>query len=118
MPSRVAPRPFGAAQASPASPRPSLVWDLPTRLFHWMLVAAVLFTLVTGLFAPKPWDGPHMIAGYVVAGLLLFRAVWAFFGAPYSRVASFAFPPRQVIGHFASLLRRPITPATTRAARR
>ena len=103
MPSRAAPRTFGAAQAGPAPLRPSPVWDLPTRLFHWMLVAAVLFALATGLLAPKSWDGPHMIAGYVVTGLLLFRAVWAFFGAPYSRLASFAFPPREVIAHFASL---------------
>jgi cytochrome b len=47
-----------------------------------------------------------MISGYVVAGLLLFRAVWAFFGAPYSRLASFGFPPREALAHFASLLRR------------
>ena len=106
MPSRAATRPFGVARAGPALLRQVLVWDLPTRLFHWILVAAVFFALATGLFAPKSWDGPHMIAGYVVAGLLLFRAVWAFFGARYSRLASFAFPPREVIAHFTSLLRR------------
>ena len=106
MPSRAATRPFGVARAGPALLRQVLVWDLPTRLFHWILVAAVFFALATGLFAPKSWDGPHMIAGYVVAGLLLFRSVWAFFGAPHSRLAGFVFPPREVIAHFASLLRR------------
>src|SRR5262249_25266637 len=87
-------------------PRRMLVWDLPTRLFHWLLVAAVLFALATGLFAPKWWDGRHMMAGYVVAGLLMFRAVWALFGSPYSRLASFTFTPRQMMAHFAGLLRR------------
>jgi cytochrome b len=47
-----------------------------------------------------------MIAGYVVAVLLMFRAVWAFFGPPYSRLASFTFTPRQIMAHFAGLLRR------------
>ena len=74
------PRIAATAPAAPSTGRRVLVWDLPTRLSHWLLVAAVLFALATGLFAPKWWDGPHMIAGYVVAGLLLFRAIWAFLG--------------------------------------
>ncbi len=100
------PRFAATAPAAPSTARRVLVWDLPTRLFHWLLVAAVLFALATGLFAPKWWDGPHMIAGYVVAGLLLFRAIWAFLGSRYSRIASFIYSPRQTINHLASLLRR------------
>jgi cytochrome b len=81
------------------------VWDLPTRLFHWCLVGLVSFALVTGLFAPKWWVGPHMYAGYGIAGLLIFRAVWAFYGSEYSRLASFAYAPRQVISHMRGLLK-------------
>jgi hypothetical protein len=51
------------------------IWDLPTRLFHWLLVIAVVGALAT---APSCWVGRHMFAGCAVAGLLLFRAVWAF----------------------------------------
>ena len=100
------PRFAATAPAAPSSGRRVLVWDLPTRLFHWLLVAAVLFALATGLFAPKWWDGPHMIVGYVVAGLLLFRAIWAFLGSRYSRLASFTYSPRQTFEHLANLLRR------------
>jgi len=100
------PRFAATAPAARSTGRRLLVWDLPTRLFHWLLVAAVLFALATGLFAPKWWDGPHMIAGYVVAGLLLFRAIWAFLGSGYSRIASFTYSPRQTIDHLAGLLRR------------
>jgi cytochrome b len=82
------------------------VWDLPTRLFHWLLVVSVAFCLVTGLAGPTDSVGWHMIAGYVVAGLLLFRGVWAAFGGQYSRLASFPYGPRQAIGHLQDLLRR------------
>jgi cytochrome b len=82
------------------------VWDLPTHLFHWLLVATVLFALTTGLLAPKWWLGRHMIAGYVVAGLLVFRLVWGVHGSQFSRFTNFAYRPRQMLMHFASLLRR------------
>jgi cytochrome b len=89
------------------SVRPRIaVWDLPTRLFHWTLVGAVGFALGSGLLAPKTWDGAHMIAGYVVAALLLFRAVWAFHGSGYSRLNSFRYSARQTLEHLAGLLRR------------
>jgi len=45
------PRFAATAPAAPSTGRRVLVWDLPTRLFHWLLVAAVLFALATGLFA-------------------------------------------------------------------
>jgi cytochrome b len=92
--------PEAAAGACPVK-----VWDLPTRLFHWLLVGAVLFALATGLLAPKWWLGRHVVAGYVVAGLLLFRFVWAVHGSEFSRFASFAYRPRQVLAHLGSLLR-------------
>jgi cytochrome b len=85
--------------------RSVLVWDLPTRLFHWLLFAAVSFALATGLFAPKWWLGRHMFAGYVVGGLLVFRTVWALCGSEHSRVRSFLYGPRQTIEHLRGLLR-------------
>lgn len=78
---------------------PILVWDLPTRLFHWLLVASVIVALLTGLFAPKWWVGRHIWAGYGIAILLFFRAVWAVYGSPYSRLGSFLYSPRQAIQH-------------------
>jgi len=81
------------------------VWDLPTRVFHWLLVAAVFAALGTELFAPPWWLDWHVAAGGVVAGLLLFRLVWAAFGSEYSRLDSFLFRPQQTIGYLRDLLR-------------
>ena len=80
------------------------VWDLPTRLFHWLLVAAVAVGLATGFLAPEAWLGVHMTAGYVVLGLLSFRVIWGFFGSEYSRLASFVYPARRVIEHLRGLV--------------
>jgi cytochrome b len=81
------------------------VWDLPTRLFHWLLVGAVLVALVTELIAPVWWLNWHVAAGYTLAGLLLFRLVWAVFGSEYSRAASFFYRPRQVVDYLRELLK-------------
>ena len=86
------------------APRLVWVWDLPTRLFHWLLVGAVLVALVTELIAPASWLNWHVAAGYTIAALLLFRLVWALFGSEYSRVASFFYRPRQVIDYLRQLL--------------
>ncbi len=68
------------------------IWDLPTRLFHWSLVV-----LVGGnLFLISPRGGwstlVHFLAGFIIAGLLLFRFVWGFIGSPRSRFADFLQP--------------------------
>jgi cytochrome b len=57
------------------------VWDLPTSLFHWLLVGAVLTALATEFIAPAWWLSWHIAAGYTIAALLLFRLVWAVFGS-------------------------------------
>jgi cytochrome b len=81
------------------------VWDLPTRLFHWLLVGAVLVALITELIAPAWWLSWHVAAGYTIAALLLFRLVWGLFGSGYSRLASFSYRPRQVVDYLRQLLK-------------
>jgi cytochrome b len=64
------------------------IWDLPTRLFHWCLVAAM-----AGLFVTGKTGGDAMVwhgrLGYAVLTLLLFRLVWGLVGGRWSRFASF-----------------------------
>lgn len=60
------------------------VWDLPTRVFHWLLAAAVLTSLVTGLVGNE-WMVWHGRSGLLIAGLLAFRMVWGVFGSTYAR---------------------------------
>jgi cytochrome b len=48
-----------------------LVWDVPTRLFHWLLVTATVTAFVTRLIVPQWWLDVHR------AALLIFRFAWA-----------------------------------------
>ena len=80
------------------------VWDLPTRLYHWLQAVLVTAALLTGYFAPKSWFSFHVWLGYAIGGLILFRLVWGFFGSEHSRFASFIFPPRRVVEHVRGLI--------------
>ncbi len=84
---------------------PVVVWDLPLRVFHWLLVATVAFALFTGLVAPHSSLPFHRGAGYAVVALLVFRFVWAAYGSATSRLSSLAFTPAEVVGHFRDLAR-------------
>ncbi len=71
------------------------VWDLPTRIFHWALVAFVIGSVTTGLTggAAMPW---HFRFGYSVLSLLLFRLIWGIVGGRWSRFNSFLYSPATV----------------------
>ncbi len=81
------------------------IWDLPTRLFHWLLVLSVSAALVTGLIAPASWLDVHTYAGYAIVGLIVFRLVWGFFGGQFSRFRSFIYSPGRVIEHLRGVIR-------------
>lgn len=74
------------------------VWDLPTRVFHWALVAAVVTLLVTGNVGGN-WMVWHMRAGYLVGALLLFRLVWGVGGGHWSRFTTFVPSPSRLLAH-------------------
>jgi cytochrome b len=69
------------------------VWDLPTRVFHWALVAFGLISVVTGYIggALIEW---HARSGLAVLALLLFRLVWGLVGGHWSRFGRFLYSPR------------------------
>jgi cytochrome b len=68
------------------------IWDLPTRLFHWLLAASVVALVVTAKVGGNAmvW---HFRLGYVVLALLAFRLVWGLVGGRWSRFASFVPTP-------------------------
>jgi cytochrome b len=74
------------------------VWDLPTRLFHWLLFAAVAAALWTG-WVGGSWIEWHGRLGLVVLGLLTFRIIWGFLGSTYARFAHFAPTPGRVLDY-------------------
>ena len=80
------------------------VWDLPTRVFHWTLVALVAAGLITGFLSPEWWMGVHLWAGYGTVLLVVFRLVWGVFGSEYSRLETFTFTPREILAHLRELI--------------
>lgn len=78
------------------------VWDLPVRIFHWLLVLSFAGAFVTA--ESERLRDVHVTLGYTVLGLLAFRLVWAVVGTRYARLSSFAFGPRAVAGYLRSLL--------------
>jgi len=77
------------------------IWDLPIRLFHWMLV---LLVLIAWRSAEQRDISLHVLAGSGVAGLLVFRLWWGFFGSSTARFANFLRGPGPVIAYASSLL--------------
>jgi cytochrome b len=73
------------------------VWDLPTRLFHWALVACIVGSAVTA-YSENALDW-HARLGYTVGALLLFRIIWGFIGGRWSRFASFFYSPASVVAY-------------------
>ena len=67
-----------------------LVWDLPTRLFHWLLVICIIGLFVTG----KQSDMErHLPLAYFTLGLIIFRVLWGFVGSYYSKFDALQLSP-------------------------
>jgi cytochrome b len=71
------------------------VWDLPTRLFHWLLAAAVIGLVITANVGGAAMDW-HFRLGYTVLSLLLFRLVWGMVGGHWARFSTFLYSPATV----------------------
>ena len=69
----------------------TLIWDLPTRLFHWTLASSFAIAWLTG--ESDQWRAIHVFAGYLMLGLVAFRLVWGVAGSHFSRFTSFWFGP-------------------------
>lgn len=87
--------------SAPDRARPVTVWDLPTRLFHWLLAGVLVASYLTGE------DGPveiHARLGYAVLALLLFRLAWGLAGSETARFAAFVRAPGAAFAHLRGLL--------------
>ena len=81
------------------------VWDLPTRLFHWLIVIFVVISFTTGMVGGN-WMSYHLKSGYIILTLLIFRLNWGFWGGRYSRFVSFVRGPIAVMRYAKTLLRK------------
>ena len=66
------------------------VWDLPTRIVHWALVAFGVAAVITGKIGGAAIDW-HGRIGLSILGLIVFRLAWGLVGSTHARFASF-FP--------------------------
>jgi cytochrome b len=71
--------------------RKVLVWDAPTRLFHWLTVVLVIAAYTTWRMNLMDW---HAWTGDTLLALLLFRLLWGFFGSETARFSAFLASPR------------------------
>ncbi len=67
------------------------VWDLPLRLFHWLLLICVAGALISVQIKAMDWHGRF---GLAVVGLLAFRLVWGLIGSTHARFWAFAPGPK------------------------
>lgn len=79
--------------------KPIRIWDLPTRIFHWLLAAAVIGLIITGKIGGNAMTW-HLRLSYVVFSLLIFRVIWGLIGGHWSRFATFFPTPARLLGQF------------------
>lgn len=77
------------------------VWDLPVRLFHWLLVGAIALAFLSSE-EDSALAGWHIAAGWVAAVLIAFRLVWGLVGSELARFSSFVRPGK-ALSHLVSL---------------
>lgn len=80
------------------------VWDLPVRIVHWLLVAALVGAYATHK-AGVEWFRVHAWCGYTVVVLSAFRILWGFVGTRHARFVSFVRGPRETFGYLFEVLR-------------
>ncbi|MGO1658972.1 MAG: cytochrome b/b6 domain-containing protein [Marinobacter sp.] len=74
------------------------LWDLPTRLFHWLLVIAITGSIVS-VNLGGTWMLWHERFGLTVVGLLSFRLVWGVVGSTHARFHKFVPGPNSVMSY-------------------
>jgi cytochrome b len=72
------------------------VWDVPTRLVHWLMVLCIAASWWTGEQGHLEW---HRWSGYTLLGLVTFRIYWGFFGSSTARFRQFMRGPRVVLNY-------------------
>lgn len=76
------------------------VWDLPTRLFHWLLVLLMVGAVVTVKIGGNAMEW-HGRFGHMIFGLVVFRLVWGFVGSTTARFLHFVRGPGAIRDYFA-----------------
>lgn len=95
-----------SAPVRKAAGRGARVWDLPVRLFHWLLVAAVATSIATGMTGGLWQMDVHVVSGIFILGLVLFRTFWGLAGGRHARFVNFLKGPGTVFAYARDLFAR------------
>ena len=82
--------------------RTILVWDLPLRVFHWLLAGSFAAAFATG--DADRWRDVHAELGYTIIALVVFRIAWGVFGTRHARFGAFPLAPAAALAYVRSLL--------------
>jgi cytochrome b len=80
-----------------------MVWDMPVRVFHWLLVVCFAGAWLSS--ESERWAMIHYAFGYTACLLVLIRLVWGLIGTRYARFSQFLKSPKAVLEHFWAMLR-------------
>ena len=80
-----------------------LVWDAPTRVFHWLQALSFFAAYLTA--DSERMRNYHVALGYILLGLLVFRLLWGFVGTRYARFRSFLFNPKEIVIYLLALIK-------------
>ncbi len=88
-----------------------LVYDLPTRLFHWLFAFLFLFAFIIGKTVDdeSPNYVYHMMAGLGIAFIVLLRMIWGLVGSHHARFANFNMNPKNLVQYFKDILSGKLT---------
>jgi len=83
-----------------------LIWDLPTRLFHWTLTVGFLASFGIAQFSGEhsAWFPLHMILGLALGFVVLLRIVWGLIGSRYAKFGSFVYRPGELVSYLKGAL--------------
>lgn len=80
-----------------------LVWDLPVRLFHWLLVICLIAQWLTAEVLDDMLN-IHFYIGYFTLSLIIFRFFWGFIGSRYAKFSSFLAGPKAIYQYLSALV--------------
>lgn len=83
-----------------------LIYDIPTRLFHWIFAGLFVIAFIIGKTVDDDSSvfSYHMLAGFLLAFAVILRIAWGFVGTKYARFNSFALHPRDLISYLSGVL--------------
>lgn len=79
------------------SVKKKLIWDIPTRLFHWAIVIALCYSWYS-MEIEEDLDH-HFLSGFIALGLIVFRLIWGLIGSRYSRFSSIVYRPSEIVAY-------------------